>query len=519
MELCKNGLLPKIYGEADYDANQERILEENGLDKISPRVISLQPRREGKTLSVCILALALLLCVPGITIVVFSTGGRISTLLMDTLVELGSSIPGFKERIVGRTNEALYIASSSLQAGQSKHSDAAKDARLDPSTSKLFSYPNNSKGLRGIGGDVLILEEAAYIDQDIFKYNVVPLMQLKYTGVIGISSPSDESNYASTLSEAQLPNGEKIFLTHMAGLACTKCKANPTGKPCPHQKYKRIVSHKQGKNVQIAEALLDAQDVAQEIHGIIGKTEHLFTRWATTFRDAPSAQITESVQLLHTFIDPSANGSGSDFVIVTATPLNGKVLIIGQDEFVSIDSNITAYDAVIQLMYNHFDALFEKHRNAKAWVYIEANLNKTLAAHHGRLLQARYGDRLILERLDPQGAGNVGVWTGPEEKELYTHSLRSLLSNGNVLYANDMVGRDIAASKKKTYTQLTQFTRVVKPPGKDVDFYTPRWVYSGKASGPDDVCLALQALCYHILRQQMTPSYYETCNALGITKT
>ena len=52
-------------------------------------------------------------------------------------------------------------------------------------------------GLRGCTADVIILEEAAHMNPDVFRQVVVPLMGVGGTAILAISTPDDEFNYYS----------------------------------------------------------------------------------------------------------------------------------------------------------------------------------------------------------------------------------------------------------------------------------------------------------------------------------
>jgi len=65
---------------------------------------------------------------------------------MESIVSFLSSIPGASRRIVQKTQEDLYIASSELAEGLSTHSAQARALAGSADTSKLHSYPNNPDG-------------------------------------------------------------------------------------------------------------------------------------------------------------------------------------------------------------------------------------------------------------------------------------------------------------------------------------------------------------------------------------
>lgn len=85
----------------------------------------------------------------------------------------------------------------------------------------------NVIGLRGCTADVVILEEAAHMDKQVFFTVVVPLLGVKHTAVLAISTPDDEFNYYTQLLELGLFRCIKI------GLTCDACEA--LGLPCTHR--------------------------------------------------------------------------------------------------------------------------------------------------------------------------------------------------------------------------------------------------------------------------------------------
>jgi hypothetical protein len=132
--------LPLIYG-SDYQSHHMRIMEENNITDIDSEVLIVTPRRFGKTTAVALFVTAMLLCVPGIKIAIFSTGKRASTGLTDLVRTFLKFIPGASERICERNQEKLSIAATPLPPGQGLMSQAAKEMAVDPSTSRLLSFP------------------------------------------------------------------------------------------------------------------------------------------------------------------------------------------------------------------------------------------------------------------------------------------------------------------------------------------------------------------------------------------
>lgn len=137
--------LPKIYGE-EWPDHCLRVLEEFDLKQIDPEVMIITARRWGKSISVAMFVLSLLLSVPGIQIAIFSTGSRASTSLYDIMMGMLCHMPDAYSRVVKNTKEHLFIASQSLPKGVNMHSTAARKMWAMKDTSRLYAFPGGEKG-------------------------------------------------------------------------------------------------------------------------------------------------------------------------------------------------------------------------------------------------------------------------------------------------------------------------------------------------------------------------------------
>ena len=79
--------LPLIYGET-WNDNKARVLAEWDKKELRPYVVVSMARRNGKTFVTSGTVVALLLCIPGIRIVIFSTCKRTSQLMMTAVSEM-----------------------------------------------------------------------------------------------------------------------------------------------------------------------------------------------------------------------------------------------------------------------------------------------------------------------------------------------------------------------------------------------------------------------------------------------
>ena len=102
---------------------------------------------------------------------------------------------------------------------------------------KCSSYPSGSKALRGVGGDVIYLEEAAFMDIKMFNEVIVPLLELETTALICISTPQDSTNFYSLMFEMKDPAGNPLFNQQKIEMVCEDCKRGPHPENCTHMKH------------------------------------------------------------------------------------------------------------------------------------------------------------------------------------------------------------------------------------------------------------------------------------------
>jgi hypothetical protein len=138
--------LPLIYRE-DWPKHSVRVMKMFKLKKLDQLVLVLTPRRIGKTVSVAMFVTALLLCVPGLTIAVFSTCQRASTAIMKLVAKIMSGIEGSDLRVLTHNKEQLMIGEKPLPMGVGPNSAVAKKMANSPNVSVLNCFPasENSK--------------------------------------------------------------------------------------------------------------------------------------------------------------------------------------------------------------------------------------------------------------------------------------------------------------------------------------------------------------------------------------
>jgi hypothetical protein len=164
--------------------------------------------------------------------------------------------------------------------------------------------------------------------------------------------------------------------------------------------------------------------------------------------------------------------------------------VIGFDRVCTADDN-----TIIDMLETHLAGLRAnpRYKAAVVYVYVEANMSFVTANRIKNIIDKPVYYPTIVAQYDPKGESRYGVWSGPEEKEMYADELKRALADGQLCYAEHFVSQDGAAVKSELKDQMEVFRRELKvsPTGKKT------YVYTGKSNGrKDDLCIVLQMLLY-----------------------
>lgn len=225
--LCSSALAPIILG-ADYDRLWDIISASRGWKRVrSKMVLCRASRRFGKSVGVAQLTTAVaevmfLYPLPGVgiyNIAVFSTCARISD-FMSEYVLVFMKLRGLPYNKRQRNNMSITLTSREI-------------------TVTINFFPNSPEKLRGSNADLLIVEEAAYIDKKLWQEVIVPILGMNATTLVMISSPKGRDNFFSRLVDTVDKNGENVFAVYAPDLVCRRCKQKPIDeqKKCRHMMH------------------------------------------------------------------------------------------------------------------------------------------------------------------------------------------------------------------------------------------------------------------------------------------
>ena len=171
-----------------------------------------------------------------------------------------------------------------------------------------------------MGGDVVVCEEAAFMDLRVFYEVVVPLLEVKDTAMIMISTPVDKYNFYMVMLRMKDKNGESPFYLHICAMQCAACeKEKRLG--CTHMEHLRP-TWKTTRGNRIASLLYaDKRLMAQELLGIASddKRRAFPSEWIDRLDKAPPFDLDELDGTLPPYIvtacDPNGGGSSQTALI------------------------------------------------------------------------------------------------------------------------------------------------------------------------------------------------------------
>jgi hypothetical protein len=135
---------PLIFGR-DWIRCKTAYLKAHDIQEVIYQALAMSPRRFGKTWSVAIFVVAMLWCIPGIEIAIFSTNLRAAKAMIGWIRKFMMHLPGGADRLANDAQIELHVVPKGAEnLPQNKK-------RSHPGNSKVIAYPGKGEG------DVLLL--------------------------------------------------------------------------------------------------------------------------------------------------------------------------------------------------------------------------------------------------------------------------------------------------------------------------------------------------------------------------
>lgn len=457
----------------DPNVDMQKIMSQSGWKDLRQSVLCLTPRRFGKTTAVAMFIAAYAICIPSSVQSVFSTGRRASMKLLQLIRDMIKKTPS-AEKIIKCNQEELIL-----------EGNGPFDRR------KIFSYPSCAKTLRGVGGDVLYLEEAAFIDLQVFFEIVVPLLEMESTALIGISTPQDKLNFYSSMFELRDAQGESFFRTIKVSLVCDACREAGKGAECTHNQD-LIPPWKSAAKLDLVRALYDDQTDLMQRESMGEITDDAMSLFESEkvlkLMQGEPLEIPCEPNYIFCAVDPNGGGS-SQMAVVSLMIHMRKLYILGIDT-----APTTNHNQIRQLLIQHIRSLRSHPKLRGAWViFIPENNLGNEAEHMKHMIKDERRVYCIHEKR------KAGVCTTHKRKELYALNMLEYFNSGNIHFAkhitcaNPMLdaNKRLVLTKKEFQKQLLQFRKMILEAAQP--FNDSKFIYSGKAKRgmKDDIVMTL----------------------------
>jgi len=195
----------------------------------------------------------------------------------------------------------------------------------------LTFFTHKTGTTKGTGGDAIILEEAAYVDQGFFYETVAPLLLIGVTSLICISTLTSDVNFYTRLFKIKDPvTGLPVFAQLQVTLACNTCKDAGLAAQCKHMLHLVPRWQSSARHERLKAVMSDRPDLIQsELSGLAFDALQQCFRGSDidTFMTAPPPEKLPWCQQLFMVIDPAAGGPQSDFALITFIRLKGQILV------------------------------------------------------------------------------------------------------------------------------------------------------------------------------------------------
>lgn len=342
--------------------------------------------------------------------------------------------------------------------------------------------------MRGIGGHFVFLEEAAYLDPNVIKTVVMPIVLIEGTTLVGISTLG---KLASNAFNKMLNSG--VYESQTIEYICDMCKKAGITNICKHRIHEVPVWIDTTNNSLSAIFGDDDEDVLLETKGIFSEDsrncfpEPIVKRMMTT----PPYTLLEPQRFVIISIDlcagtDIADNSISDFNITSMC--GPQAVIIRIDSFESI-SYVTWEPALLaHIKYIRSHTMLE---NATLVFDIEAN-GSAEWAHIVKSIRLADSKNIIMNH---DFTRKEATKTDNKLKLDAMQITRAMLDANDIRFIDNFTTwtKNPETIKKQVYDQFLKYERLVISNDK-VQTHN-KFVLSGKGSGKkqkDDICFTIQ---------------------------
>jgi hypothetical protein len=183
---------------------------------------------------------------------------------------------------------------------------------------------------KGTGGDVLVLEEAAYCDEGFFYETVAPILSIGSASLVAISTLTSEINFYTRLIKMVDPATERpLFAVRCIELCCDKCKEEGKAHECVHMLHLVPRWQSEERHRKLKVMMQDRPDLIQsELAGLaFDSLQQVFRKSDIELAFSIAPLPVEYRSTVWVVIDPAAGGPQSDYAVVSIVRTRGTVTV------------------------------------------------------------------------------------------------------------------------------------------------------------------------------------------------
>ena len=502
-EAIFNTCAPIILG-SDYLFMREELMRRFGRTEPNMAAMIMTPRRWGKTTAVSMALACLMYCCRGVNIVVFSTGQKMSTALMDKVRGYFMELDGAESRVCTNNTKEFTVT----HAGTPSEDRArCEQAGL---VNRLQALAATVQGNKGITADIFVLEEASRIPKQILHEVIAPMMKVANSVLIALSTHLGEDNYYTKLFESNHPAVKRLFLKLRVEVMCAACKRkkkDPT--ECTHMDHLHpawLLS----SNAERVKILMegDSKMYAQEALGVIWSDKRCVYKkeWLNAFEARLPVDIKNTKgYFIMTMIDPAGSGdSQTGICSVVRVPHTGELIIVGLAEADPLD-----VEDITEMIQRYMQG-FNRHPilgKMDHVLSVESNYGGPIIANMFYEIAKSANANLFEFRPNTDMSGFV---TNHQNKNAAVISSMCDMFENRIHFYKDLVTLDptvVDATKKEFFSQCGRLQKKFKSNGNHT--YSAK-VHSGDGQGQDDMLIAfvMASLNHRIVAQKVTAMYH-----------
>lgn len=324
-------ILPQIYGD-EWDTSAARVTKMFGISEINSFTLAIAMRRMGKTWAMAMIIAAYALTMPGKKVAIFAAVARSANWVIDKSLMFMRRVESenIDRRVCGRSANQLYISKEPLPPNRSYKSSQAEHYRTQSTTNRITAYPANLEGVRGFDGDLIIMEEAAWVPMEVFNKGIAPVLGIRHSALFGISTPESSNALRSYFMRAldKEFEGKPLYLVIRIALACNTCVEEGRADQCPHR-VSMAPPWKGRTRARLIKAMVDSEeDYNQETLGLTNAhDDYVWPAWwiDNILRKPPKAL--GHAHVVYFGVDPACGGSHSDYTIVSFVRFRQEVVV------------------------------------------------------------------------------------------------------------------------------------------------------------------------------------------------